>query len=105
MWNVQRTAFSVLWCHLHLVSSPCIPSKCHWILRQLLCSLHRQIIARGLLDVFRDFSNNEEDFLAVMEIVVRLSEDAGLKVCFCLFFNLYKLFYINCNIGSADFRF
>ncbi|KAM4649737.1 serine/threonine-protein phosphatase 4 regulatory subunit 1-like isoform 1-T1 [Amazona ochrocephala] len=37
---------------------------------------NRQIIARGLLDVFRDFSNNEEDFLTVMEIVVRLSEDA-----------------------------
>lgn len=51
------------------------------ILRQLICCLlHRQIIARGLLDVFRDFSNNEEDFLTVMEIVVRLSEDAGLKV-------------------------
>ncbi|NXO21488.1 PP4R1 phosphatase, partial [Cisticola juncidis] len=50
---------------------------------------NRQIIARGLLDVFRDFSHNEEDFLTVMEIVVRLSEDAGLKVCFCLFFNLW----------------
>ncbi|XP_027737043.1 serine/threonine-protein phosphatase 4 regulatory subunit 1-like isoform X2 [Empidonax traillii] len=37
---------------------------------------NRQIIARGLLDVFRDFSNNEEDFLTVMEIAVRLSEDA-----------------------------
>ncbi|KAM4623203.1 serine/threonine-protein phosphatase 4 regulatory subunit 1-like [Discoglossus pictus] len=37
---------------------------------------NRQIIARGLLDVLRDFSNNEEDFLTVMEIVVRLSEDA-----------------------------
>uniref|UniRef100_A0A8C3QR60 Putative WW-binding domain-containing protein n=1 Tax=Cyanoderma ruficeps TaxID=181631 RepID=A0A8C3QR60_9PASS len=37
---------------------------------------NRQIIARGLLDVFRDFSHNEEDFLTVMEIVVRLSEDA-----------------------------
>lgn len=55
------------------------------ILRQLMCcSLHRQIIARGLLDVFRDFSNNEEDFLTVMEIVVRLSEDAGLKVVFLI---------------------
>lgn len=70
-----------------------------------MCSLHRQIIARGLLDVFRDFSNNEEDFLTVMEIVVRLSEDAGLNVCFCLFLNLCKLFYVNCNIGSTDFRF
>ncbi|XP_012625909.1 serine/threonine-protein phosphatase 4 regulatory subunit 1-like isoform X1 [Microcebus murinus] len=37
---------------------------------------NRQIIARGLLDIFRDFSNNEEDFLTVMEIIVRLSEDA-----------------------------
>ncbi|XP_053560470.1 serine/threonine-protein phosphatase 4 regulatory subunit 1 [Bombina bombina] len=37
---------------------------------------NRQIIARGLLDVLRDFSSNEEDFLTVMEIIVRLSEDA-----------------------------
>ncbi|XP_066090905.1 serine/threonine-protein phosphatase 4 regulatory subunit 1-like isoform X4 [Saccopteryx bilineata] len=36
---------------------------------------NRQIIARGLLDIFRDFSNDEEDFLTVMAIVVRLSED------------------------------
>ncbi|KAM8945739.1 serine/threonine-protein phosphatase 4 regulatory subunit 1-like [Pelodytes ibericus] len=36
---------------------------------------NRQIIARGLLDVLRDFSSNEEDYLTVMEIVVRLSED------------------------------
>uniref|UniRef100_A0A8C7C1S3 Putative WW-binding domain-containing protein n=1 Tax=Neovison vison TaxID=452646 RepID=A0A8C7C1S3_NEOVI len=36
---------------------------------------NRQIVARGLLDVLRDFSNNEEDFLTVMEIVVRLAED------------------------------
>ncbi|XP_030682414.1 putative serine/threonine-protein phosphatase 4 regulatory subunit 1-like [Nomascus leucogenys] len=39
-------------------------------------TFNRQIIARGLLDIFRDFSNNEEDFLTLMEIVVRLSEDA-----------------------------
>ncbi|XP_054836844.1 serine/threonine-protein phosphatase 4 regulatory subunit 1-like isoform X2 [Eublepharis macularius] len=36
---------------------------------------NRQIIARGLLDVFRDFSHNDEDYLIVMAIVVRLSED------------------------------
>uniref|UniRef100_A0ACB8F7P5 Uncharacterized protein n=1 Tax=Sphaerodactylus townsendi TaxID=933632 RepID=A0ACB8F7P5_9SAUR len=36
---------------------------------------NRQIIARGLLDVFRDFSHNDEDYLTVMAIVVRLSED------------------------------
>nr|XP_055121101.1 serine/threonine-protein phosphatase 4 regulatory subunit 1-like isoform X3 [Symphalangus syndactylus] len=39
-------------------------------------TFNQQIIARGLLDIFQDFSNNEEDFLTVMEIVVRLSEDA-----------------------------
>ncbi|KAG5201712.1 hypothetical protein JEQ12_004475 [Ovis aries] len=33
-------------------------------------------MARGLLDIFMDFSNNEEDFLTVMGIMVRLSEDA-----------------------------
>ncbi|PIN99465.1 hypothetical protein AB205_0030790 [Aquarana catesbeiana] len=37
---------------------------------------NRQIIARGLLDVLRDFSSTEDDFLTVMEIVVRLSEDS-----------------------------
>ncbi|XP_075702981.1 serine/threonine-protein phosphatase 4 regulatory subunit 1-like isoform X2 [Rhinoderma darwinii] len=37
---------------------------------------NRQIIARGLLDVLRDFSSTEDDFLTVMEIVVRLSDDA-----------------------------
>ncbi|XP_039174395.1 serine/threonine-protein phosphatase 4 regulatory subunit 1-like isoform X1 [Crotalus tigris] len=36
---------------------------------------NRQIITRGLLDVFRDFNHNEEDFLTVMSIMVRLSED------------------------------
>lgn len=43
----------------------------------MICCLYRQIIARGLLDVFRDFSHNEEDYLTVMAIVVRLSEDTG----------------------------
>ncbi|XP_043946002.1 serine/threonine-protein phosphatase 4 regulatory subunit 1-like isoform X2 [Protopterus annectens] len=37
---------------------------------------NRQIVARGLLDVLRSFSDDEKDFLAVMEIVLRLSEDA-----------------------------
>ncbi|KAF4023475.1 hypothetical protein G4228_015095 [Cervus hanglu yarkandensis] len=34
------------------------------------------VMARGLLAIFLDFSNNEEDFLTVMGIMVRLSEDA-----------------------------
>lgn len=52
---------------------------------------YSQIIARGLLDIFRDFSNNEEDLLTVMEIVVRLSEDAGLyKDCILLFFVYFQ---------------
>nr|KAF6422652.1 hypothetical protein HJG63_008495 [Rousettus aegyptiacus] len=37
---------------------------------------NRQVIARGLLDIFRDFSNDEGDFLTVMAMAVRLSEDA-----------------------------
>ncbi|XP_071067898.1 serine/threonine-protein phosphatase 4 regulatory subunit 1-like isoform X3 [Dasypus novemcinctus] len=36
----------------------------------------RQIIARGLLGIFRDFSHSEEGFFTVMEILLRLSEDA-----------------------------
>lgn len=48
----------------------------------VISCLYSQIIARGLLDIFRDFGNDEEDFLTVMAIVVRLSEDAGLyKEC------------------------
>ncbi|XP_039720625.1 serine/threonine-protein phosphatase 4 regulatory subunit 1-like isoform X1 [Pteropus medius] len=37
---------------------------------------NRQVIARGLLDIFRDFSNDEGDFLTVMAMAIRLSEDA-----------------------------
>ncbi|KAL7891102.1 hypothetical protein AOLI_G00005780 [Acnodon oligacanthus] len=36
---------------------------------------NRQIVARGLLDVLREFSDNENDFISVMETVVRMSED------------------------------
>uniref|UniRef100_A0A8C4S5Y1 Serine/threonine-protein phosphatase 4 regulatory subunit 1-like n=1 Tax=Erpetoichthys calabaricus TaxID=27687 RepID=A0A8C4S5Y1_ERPCA len=36
---------------------------------------NRQIVARGLLDVLREFSDNENDFLTVMETVSRMSED------------------------------
>ncbi|MBN3279815.1 PP4R1 phosphatase, partial [Polyodon spathula] len=36
---------------------------------------NRQIVARGLLDVLREFSDNENDFLTVMETVARMSED------------------------------
>ncbi|KAI1899943.1 hypothetical protein AGOR_G00067130 [Albula goreensis] len=38
-------------------------------------STGRQIVARGLLDVLREFSDNENDFVAVMETVARMSED------------------------------
>lgn len=40
----------------------------------------RQIVARGLLDVFQDVSHSDEDVLAVMEVMVRLSEDAGQEI-------------------------
>nr|XP_021333035.1 serine/threonine-protein phosphatase 4 regulatory subunit 1-like isoform X1 [Danio rerio] len=36
---------------------------------------NRQIVARGLLDVLREFSANENDFISVMETVARMSED------------------------------
>ncbi|XP_076869836.1 serine/threonine-protein phosphatase 4 regulatory subunit 1 [Brachyhypopomus gauderio] len=36
---------------------------------------NRQIVARGLLDVLREFSDNENDFISVMETVGRMSED------------------------------
>uniref|UniRef100_A0A3P9P2W4 Protein phosphatase 4, regulatory subunit 1-like n=2 Tax=Poeciliinae TaxID=586240 RepID=A0A3P9P2W4_POERE len=34
-----------------------------------------QIVARGLLDVLREFSDNENDFISVMETIARMSED------------------------------
>ncbi|XP_072540038.1 serine/threonine-protein phosphatase 4 regulatory subunit 1 isoform X2 [Salminus brasiliensis] len=37
---------------------------------------NRQIVARGLLDVLREFSDDETDFISVMETVGRMSEDA-----------------------------
>ncbi|XP_076969188.1 serine/threonine-protein phosphatase 4 regulatory subunit 1-like isoform X5 [Tamandua tetradactyla] len=37
---------------------------------------NRQIIARGLLSIFQDFSHSEEGFFTVMEVMLRLSEDA-----------------------------
>lgn len=40
--------------------------------------IFRQIVARGLLDVLREFSDNENDFISVMETVARMSEDGGL---------------------------
>ncbi|XP_051562416.1 serine/threonine-protein phosphatase 4 regulatory subunit 1-like [Myxocyprinus asiaticus] len=36
---------------------------------------NRQIVARGLPDVLREFSENENDFISVMETVARMSED------------------------------
>uniref|UniRef100_A0A4W4GLC0 WW-binding domain-containing protein n=1 Tax=Electrophorus electricus TaxID=8005 RepID=A0A4W4GLC0_ELEEL len=37
---------------------------------------NRQIVARGLIDVLREFSDNENDFISIMETVARMSEDA-----------------------------
>uniref|UniRef100_A0A3Q3ATG8 Uncharacterized protein n=1 Tax=Kryptolebias marmoratus TaxID=37003 RepID=A0A3Q3ATG8_KRYMA len=39
-------------------------------------TFNRQIVARGLLDVLREFSDNENDFISVMETIARMSEDA-----------------------------
>lgn len=38
-------------------------------------------MARGLLDVLREFSDNENDFISVMETVARMSEDGGRYIC------------------------
>ena len=47
--------------------------------------LSRQIVARGLLDVLREFSDNENDFISVMETVARMSEDGGRCLVFFSF--------------------
>ena len=39
-------------------------------------------MARGLLDVLREFSDNENDFISVMETVARMSEDGGRLIFF-----------------------
>uniref|UniRef100_A0A6Q2YXH5 WW-binding domain-containing protein n=1 Tax=Esox lucius TaxID=8010 RepID=A0A6Q2YXH5_ESOLU len=41
----------------------------------MLSVVLKQIVARGLLDVLREFSDNENDFISVMETVARMSED------------------------------
>lgn len=53
-----------------------------------LLLLSRQIVARGLLDVLREFSDNENDFISVMETVARMSEDGGRCISIFLFSNL-----------------
>lgn len=65
--------------------------------------LSRQIVARGLLDVLREFSDNENDFISVMETVARMSEDGGscifvFTVCSCscsLFYFIFLMWCIN----------
>lgn len=42
-------------------------------------------MARGLLDVLREFSDNENDFISVMETVARMSEDGGRLIYMYLF--------------------
>lgn len=76
----------------------------------MLCLLlFRQIVARGLLDVLREFSDNENDFISVMETVARMSEDGGRFISFssylvgmsqdnsalfdCRFFLLFSLYF------------
>uniref|UniRef100_A0A6Q2XB14 WW-binding domain-containing protein n=1 Tax=Esox lucius TaxID=8010 RepID=A0A6Q2XB14_ESOLU len=53
-------------------------SSCHKVLLQNSqpeTPRSKQIVARGLLDVLREFSDNENDFISVMETVARMSED------------------------------
>lgn len=58
-----------------------------------LLLLSRQIVARGLLDVLREFSDNENDFISVMETVARMSEDGGRCISTFLFSNLPTYFF------------
>lgn len=59
-------------------------------------------MARGLLDVLREFSDNENDFISVMETVARMSEDGGrfvflyLTSVICCEVFLHLLVYFFC---------
>lgn len=53
-------------------------------------------MARGLLDVLREFSDNENDFISVMETVARMSEDGGR----CFFFVCFNSYLISLRIDS-----
>ncbi len=57
----------------------------YWQANMRFLLLSRQIVARGLLDVLREFSDNENDFISVMETVARMSEDGGR----CIFLFIY----------------
>ena len=71
--------------------------------------LSRQIVARGLPDVLREFSDNENDFISVMETVARMSEDGGR--CIFLFIYLAVMFsvdnsaFIDCDFFAFSFYF
>lgn len=76
-----------------------------WYNNLKLLVLFRQIVARGLLDVLREFSDNENDFISVMETVARMSEDGGayiflfITACGANFtlYHQHKFFYkFNC---------
>lgn len=58
--------------------------------------LSRQIVARGLLDVLREFSDNENDFISVMETIARMSEDGGR--CFFFFFLVFVFLFFSCFV-------
>lgn len=74
-----------------------------------LVLLSRQIVARGLLDVLREFSDNENDFISVMETVARMSEDGGRCFFFFLSLILYcliilQLCHLFVRLGSIPFQ-
>lgn len=53
-------------------------------------------MARGLLDVLREFSDNENDFISVMETVARMSEDGGRLIFDFDFAFFFCLFSVQC---------
>lgn len=66
-------------------------------------------MARGLLDVLREFSENENDFISVMETVARMSEDGGrrsyvLVMVFCCGFLVFPFLMYCCDMCSQSLQ-
>lgn len=72
---------------------------CYGVLDSMMF-IFRQIVARGLLDVLREFSDNENDFISVMETVARMSEDGGLNAFYLYLTCLVWLLVLNVYVIS-----
>lgn len=61
-------------------------------------------MARGLLDVLREFSDNENDFISVMETVARMSEDGG-RLIFISCLSRFECFKVALHLFDYNFFF